>query len=140
MPDKSERKRHRSDRTSSPSERSSSKDPEKRGHRKEQHKRRRENNIGINDMKLQFVAWTTRVTAIEARLNENSGATSQYSGEFDDDQLSIHPSDSPKELDNINIPAIQAPLAGSLIPFQKALSRQITNQWSPIQTPLANFL
>ncbi|CAB3993468.1 Hypothetical predicted protein [Paramuricea clavata] len=135
MPDKSNRKRHRSDRTSSPSERSSSKDPENRGHRQDQHKRRRENNIdpgvnedtltkilaGVNDMKQQFVAWTTRVTAIEAKLNENSGATSQYSGEFDDDQLSIHPSDSPKEFDNINIvvnnPAIEAPLAGSLPPL-----------------------
>ncbi len=135
MPDESNRKRHRSDRTSSPSERSSSKDPENRGHRQHQHKRRRENNTdpgvnedtltkilaGVNDMKQQFVAWTTRVTAIEAKLNENSGATSQYSGEFDDDQLSIHPSDSPKEFDNINIvvnnPAIEAPLAGSLPPL-----------------------
>ncbi|CAB4005142.1 Hypothetical predicted protein, partial [Paramuricea clavata] len=46
MPDKSNRKRHRSDRTPSPSERSRSKDPENRGHRQDQHKRRRENNIG----------------------------------------------------------------------------------------------
>ncbi len=82
MPDESNRKRHRSDRTSSPSERSSSKDPENRGHRQHQHKRRRENNTdpgvnedtltkilaGVNDMKQQFVAWTTRVTAIEAKI------------------------------------------------------------------------
>ena len=65
MPDKSNRKRHRSDRTLSPSERSSSNDPENRGRRQDQHKRRRENNIdpgvnkdtltkileGVNDMK-----------------------------------------------------------------------------------------
>ena len=135
MSDKPTRKRHRSDRSPSPDERSSSKDPENRAHRHgDRHKRRRENNNvdpgvnedtmnkileGVNDMKKQFVAWTTRVTAIESRLHESSGTTSQFSGEFDDDQLSIHPPGSPKEFDNlvVNNPAIEAPLVGSLPPL-----------------------
>ena len=128
MSDSSGRKRRR---TASPEE-SRREDRHKR-HRSRSRKRenRGENNSSVNetltkvltsmdDIKKEFVAWTTRVSVIENQLNQNS---SVFQANTDEDCLSVHPPTSPSTFDEVdqlsqdNINAIEAPLAGSKPPL-----------------------
>ncbi|CAB3977880.1 Hypothetical predicted protein [Paramuricea clavata] len=118
------RKRHR---TASPEE--SRREDRHKLHRKLEN--RGENNSSVNetltkvltsmdDIKKEFVAWTTQVSAIENQLNQNS---SVLQANTDEDCLSVHPPTSPSTFDKVdqlsqgNINAIEAPLAGSERPL-----------------------
>jgi hypothetical protein len=74
----------------------------------------------MDDIKKEFVAWTTRVSVIENQLNQNS---SVFQANTDEDCLSVHPPTSPLTFDEVdqlsqdNINAIEAPLAGSELPL-----------------------
>jgi hypothetical protein len=74
----------------------------------------------MDDIKKEFVAWTTRVSIIENQLNQNS---SVFQANTDEDCLSVHPPTSPMTFDEVdqlsqdNIDAIEAPLAGSEPPL-----------------------
>ena len=101
---------------------------ETRRKRKRSQSRRRENDsnqssvnetltkvfVGLDSMKKEFVAWTTRVSYIENQLNQNSSTCHQNT---DEDCLSVHPSASPLTSDEVDRlsqdnSAIEAPLAG----------------------------
>ena len=101
---------------------------ETRRKRKRSQSRRRENDsnqssvnetltkvlVGLDSMKKEFVALTTRVSNIENQLNQNSSTCHQNT---DEDYLSVHPSASPLTSDEVDRlsqdnSAIEAPLAG----------------------------
>ena len=123
MSDSSGRKRRRS-----PSPEESTR--ESRHKRKRSRSRRRENHSSVNetlakvlssvnDMRKEFVTWTTRVSNIENQLNQNSSICQSH---IEDDCLSVHPPISPNPLDEVDQlsqdnSAIEAPLAGSEPPL-----------------------
>jgi hypothetical protein len=69
----------------------------------------------MDDIKKEFVAWTTRVSVTENQLNQNS---SVFQANTDEECLSVHPTfDEVDQLSQDNINAIEAPLAGSQLPL-----------------------
>ena len=73
----------------------------------------------VNDMRKEFVTWTTRVSNIENQLNQNSSICQSH---IEEDCLSVHPpisrnpSDEVDQLSQDNS-AIEVPLAGSEPPL-----------------------
>ena len=91
----------------------------------------------MDDIKKEFVAWTTRVSVIENQLNQNS---SVFQANTDEDCLSVHPPTSPLTFDEVdqlsqdNTNAIEAPLAEFFDPEDTSLRK-----WSPSK-PFRAFL
>jgi hypothetical protein len=85
--------------------------PPEESRREDRHKRKQsqkqENNWSVNEtltkvltsmdnIKKEFVGWTTQVSIIENQLNQNS---SVFQANTDEDSLSVHPPTSPMSFD-----------------------------------------